>query len=335
MTDPREVFRELRQVAPAKEGRAYRAFAGPDGLQLRAFVDGVTRLPGIRIACPVDAVPTGWVIPKIRGASFSVVPLQPEAAYGVASYELVAADESFSSVFIELASSLLERAGNEATSRSALKLIVRWLATWARFFDLRGQSAIGRSAQLGLMGELLCLEELGRLVGLHRSVPAWTGPEGSPHDFQFDTGAIEVKLTTSTSPERIRITSARQLNDAVVPWLGLFAVLCQEAVSGDIALPLLVDRVRNAILEQAPGFIDLFEERLAGTGYCEADREQYTVRVAILRHEFLHVAEDFPRIRPDELRSGVSDVTYDVAWSAIMPYRIQANSVRETLSGSA
>ena len=335
MTDPRRVFTELRQVTPVKDGRAYRSFAAPQGIQLRAFVDGTTRLPGIRIACPSAAVPPGWAIPKISGATFSVVPMQPGDGYGVASYELSAADERYSPVFIELASSLVERAGREKTATSTLILMARWLATWARFFNSRGEAALGRSAQLGLIGELLCLEELGRLLGLHNAVPAWTGPHGSAHDFQFAAGSIEVKLTTSSSPERLHITSARQLNDAVVPWLGLFAVLCQESASGDAGLPLLVDRVRQAVLDQAPGLTDLFEERLAEAGYSDVDREQYSTRVAVLRHEFLHVSETFPRIRPDELRSGVSDVTYNIAWSAIMPYRVHSNAIREALSDPA
>ena len=226
MTDPVQVFRELREHTPEQHGRSHRAFDGPPGLQLRVFIDGATRLPGIAFGCPRSAVPDGWTVPKMKGANFVVQPVSLESGYAHAGYELTATDKSFAPVFIELACTLIAQAGAEQTAQSALLLIVRKVAAWARFFDARGPSALGRSAQLGLIGELLCLKELAPLIGWHQAIPAWTGPTGTTHDFQFPAASIEAKLTTSGSPERLRITSARQLDEAPLPWLGLFAVLC-------------------------------------------------------------------------------------------------------------
>ncbi len=42
---------------------------------------------------------------------------------------------------------------------------------------------------------------------------AWRGPEPAHQDFQFTSGAVEVKATAAKQPQSVRITSERQLDD--------------------------------------------------------------------------------------------------------------------------
>lgn len=328
MSTAETIYAELVGSTPEGPGRAYRAFYGPPGLGIRAFLDGQSRLPGLAIRVARHRVPPGMQLPRIRGAGISVVHGGGDGHLQEVTYELAAAERIFSAVFIELAARLIEDATSESDASNALLRVARRVASWARFFDARGSEGLGRSAQLGLLGELLCLECLGGLLSPQWAVEAWTGPTGTPHDFQALGGAIEVKLTTSAAPERFRITSERQLDDSAVPWLGLYAITAQEAPAGSVGLPDMVDRMRSILEREAPSAQGVFEERLLEAGFSDADRLRYTMRVTTRAAEFLHVQGDFPRIRPAELRSSVFAVSYDIPWSAIAPYRIPASDVR-------
>jgi hypothetical protein len=328
VSKPETVFSELVTATPAKPGRGYRAFYGPPGLGIRAFIDGESRLPGLTLKVTRDCIPPGMQLPRIRGAQITVAHGNGEGRTAEVIYELSAAERAFSDVFIELAARLITDATSEATAGAALLRVARRVASWARFFDARGSEGLGRSAQLGLLGELLCLERLGALLSPQWAVNAWTGPTGTPHDFQAPGGAVEVKLTTSASPERFRITSERQLDDSMVPWLGLYAITAQEAAAGSVGLANVVDRIRATLERDAPGAVALFEERLMEIGYSDADRPRYAVRVTTRSAEFLHVHDAFPRVLPAELRPSVFAVSYDIPWSAIAPYRVSESEVR-------
>lgn len=332
MSSPKEIYGELLQVAPKVSGRAYRAFHGPNGLHVRAFVDGVTRLPGLALRMNRDRVPTGMSLPNIRGAKTAITQIDAGEQAKDVLYEFVASERAFAPVFVELASRLVADAVVAPSTEEALICVTRRLASWARFFDARGTEGLGRSAQLGLIGELLCLEQLGTMFGFDTAVKAWTGPTGATHDFQTRNGCIEVKLSTASSPERFRITSERQLDDSVVPWLGVFAIVAQETRSGDTGIPVLVSRIRELIESNSPAARALFEERLLETGYSDADLEIYDVRITIKIMEIVEVTAEFPRITPSELRPGVFSVSYDIPWTAVAPYRIEHSEFRRIFS---
>lgn len=331
MSDPSAVFSDLLAKTPTRSGRAYRLFAGPDGVQLQAFVDGISRMPGISIRIAKPLVKESLNLPKMRGAAFREEPYRAaQDSYGTA-YELMAAQKAYVDVFVELASRLIIEVTSASTGTEAIRRIAKRIAAWTRFFDSRGENGLSRSAQLGLIGELLCVQKLGKLIGFQRSIGSWTGPKGSVHDFQNECGALEVKLTTSHAPERLRITSERQLDEASHPWLGMFAVLAQEASDGPAGLSDLVDNIRTEIAEVDPASLGLFEELLIQSGYADADREHNGVRLIVHEQHFLQVHGDFPRIRSNELRPGVFDVAYDLAWSSLLPYCVTDDLVRRVL----
>lgn len=333
MTDVEAVFAELRATTPHAYGRAYRTFGGPEDLNIRAYVDGISRLPGIAFKVPANLWIDGWELPSMKGVQ--IVARRHEETQSVPSevdFELRAADESFSVVFIELASRLIVDATHELTGEASLRAIESRVSLWLRFFNARGSAALSRSAQLGLIGELLCFLRLLKFLGVYECVSSWTGPQGTTHDFQNARGAVEVKLTTSSSPERVRITSERQLDESVIPWLSLFVVRAQEVAAGTTGLPSLVDEVRREVRSASQTALTSLEERLLTAGYLDGDRDAYDVRLTIRSIDFFRVSGDFPRIRPSEIRTGVFDVAYTIPWASIEPYRISDTQVQEALS---
>lgn len=322
MNDPEAVFEALLVSTPTKEGRAYRAFYGPIGLDIKAFVDGLSRLPGVSFTLAKADVPHRMQLPKLQGATVTLVHSNGDSRSPSITFELIAHSAAFKAVFVELSARLIRDVCGERSASLGILAVARRLSIWARFFDARENNGLSRSRQLGLLGELICLQRLSRILALHDAVSAWTGPNGSAHDFQSPCGAVEAKLTTSSAPERVRISSERQLDDSLVPWLGLFVVLAQETASGDTGVPHCVDEIRIALSTTAPTTSSLFEERLLAAGYIDSDRAEYSIRVVVRSAEFVRVHEDFPRVRSAELRPGVFSVSYEIPWSGIAPYRV-------------
>lgn len=329
MTHPAEVIGSLLHSAPEQEGEAFRSFRSPPGMAIRAYVDGITRLPGIAIRVNQEEVPRGISFPRIRGAEILIAGALGESPS--VTYRIQPASNAHLPVFVELAGGLIEEVEKASSAKQALLTVARRLAAWARFFDARGDSALGRGKQLGLMGELLCLDVLGHGAGLGNAVRAWRGPEGATHDFQTATGSIEVKITTSSAPERFRVSSERQLDESHVPRLVLCAITAQELPAGDTSIATLVARLRVRLDAEAPAERALFDERLVSVGYCDQDRPEYDVRIAVLHIDFARIDDGFPCIRPVDLRQGISGVSYDISRAAILPFVIPATSVHEII----
>lgn len=322
-----QIFEELLSNVPNATGVAYRAFAAAPDVELRAFVTGGTRVPGVSIRVPIESVPNGLNFPRVRGATISARANQPSDA-GHVTFELVASEAAFTTVFVQLSSRLIEEIQETDSARSALNTLAGRLVAWARFFDARDRDGLGRSAQLGLIGELLCLERLCRLVEPAQAVRAWTGPKGSTFDFQSVAGAIEVKLSTSSAPERFRISSERQLDESAVRELLLCTISVQEGPAAAARLVDVVARVRTILAASAPGSLVEYEDLLLQSGYLDSDEARYEVRVTVKNFDFAAVRAGFPRILPDELRKGVFAVSYDISREAIAPF-----FVPETVAG--
>jgi len=113
----------------------------------------------------------------------------------------------------------------------------------------------------GLIGELVVLER--RVLpefGPDDAVSAWTGPLGTPHDFQLPTGLkIEVKALNHDA-DRVRINGLGQLDGAGDP-LQLAAVRLEDTgrdATAAITPSRQVARLR-ACLSEAPAALQGFE----------------------------------------------------------------------------
>ena len=177
MTEIAKIFEALRQGAPTKAGRAYRVFEGPEGSSIVAFVDGLSRLPGLECRYRVGSIPKDFRLPSMRGA---VLSRYAEATddRGLVVLELEASSEEHVEVFIELASRLIHDVESAPSAIESLRRLERRLHAWIRFFAARSDGGLSRSSELGLLGELFCLDQLSGLIGLQAAVFAWVGPTG-------------------------------------------------------------------------------------------------------------------------------------------------------------
>ncbi len=203
------------------------------------------------------------------------------------------------------------------------------LEKWQQFFREHGPSGLDPEAQRGLFGELWFLRHavLPRLPGVE-GVRRWKGPEGSPHDFRFVTGAVEVKVAGGPDPERLRISNENQLDDAGMPSLYLYVLILASVQDGGLSLPALVGEVRLNLHGDPTGSA-MFEEKLIQAGYLTAHEPAYLDVYTTSAEAFYRVGEGFPRIiRP---ASGVARVRYEISLSSCQQFRVDPNAVLPAL----
>ncbi len=228
----------------------------------------------------------------------------------------------------------------EATcsARTAEEAVERFLSRtwrWHRLLRSGLDSRLSDEEQRGLIGELRLIERfLLQMVGAQDAVGGWTGPLGSPKDFQFGLTGVEVK---ARSPQRseVRISSIHQLElgDAARLFLSVTEVAAaSEDSNAAVTITDLVARVRNAIIAMDESVMIAFEERLLATGFDWKD--DYSDKYWVIGDEILYeVVDRFPKVIPSMVSPAVGDIHYTVNLSACEGFRVSATTLGEAISG--
>ena len=212
-----------------------------------------------------------------------------------------------------------------ADERHAMSAVVARILRWQGLLGRKRGGVLDSCEQLGLFGELVILRDifLAR-TDAFSALSAWRGPSGAEQDFQFAGWLFEVKSQMVSSDRLIRISSAHQL-DLVSGNIGLFHQVfstSDEAAGEGRTLRQLVDDIRQLVLDASPAAVDLLQARLMEAGY--EPLEEYDVhRLVLTGRNAYEVAEYFPRISASDLRTGVSNVRYDLAPEACSAFRME------------
>lgn len=211
-----------------------------------------------------------------------------------------AGHEAFDLIGGELAHRLA--AGREGASES----VTRVLAKWRRFWGKLPQDMLSRDEQLGLFAELwFLIVWLWPRVGAAHAVTRWRGPFGARHDFEWHAYSVEVKATASTRGPIHRIHGIDQL---VLPEHGnllLFSLRVREEAGATNSLSAVVTMCRDQLSNEDEA-LSRFESALMQAGYSVAHEEEYgNVRFRIVEEGLYAVRDDFPRLTPSQILSGV------------------------------
>lgn len=184
--------------------------------------------------------------------------------------------------------------------------------------SLSGQ--LGDAALKGLIGELHILSvELLPALGLDDAIASWTGPIGTPQDFQLPNGTrLEVK-TTGVNASEVTINGLDQL-DAGTECLQLLIVRTETTgrdAADAVSAVDLVQHVR-ATIDDAPLARATFEQRLLFIGWDDA-RDNDRIRVRIIRTDRHEVNDRFPRLTAANVPAGIVDATYRISLPAGLP----------------
>ena len=309
-----------RRVRPDSVSDIYLAVESPGGAPLLI----------LRVPPPVTANLSHW--PSATGVETSFRP----AGDGQVDVCLKLLNPSSADIFGTLVDDIIDTVAKAATASASIRAFVSRFIAWQRFLERAGLMGLNTRAQLGLYGELWFLRgQLLTWLDRDRAVGAWTGPLGANQDFQPEAVGIEIKCTATKLPLRVHIQSERQLDGTGMRALYLCVFTFDVRDGGEHTLPTLVQEVRSTLAEDAMA-AQLFDERLLGMGYQDADAEKYDHRTYALRAARLfRVGEGFPRFTEGDVPSGVGEVTYSVFVDACDQFEVNFDTAREEVLNAA
>lgn len=231
-------------------------------------------------------------------------------------------------VFALLCSDLVEAAWSVPKADAPVAFVMKRLALWQRLLERTGSGLLSDSEVRGLVGELTFL--LVRMIpslGLRTSVASWVGPAGADQDFQEPEAAWEVK-TIRADVDAVWIASEMQLHSSARS-LGLVVIRLdeREAIPGVFTLNMLVKEARRLLLDDTDA-MEQFERRLVEVGYLmrpEYDRPFFSIGWMRL----YEIRDEFPRLVPAGLPTGVRNTRYELTLAACEPFLVESlNDVR-------
>ncbi|QNA87466.1 PD-(D/E)XK motif protein [Massilia sp. Dwa41.01b] len=216
--------------------------------------------------------------------------------------------ELFSRMVTDVVAAIAANA--ESSHQRKMQIFLGRIRAWQHFMS-RSSGALSAEAELGLSGELVCLERLVSAgLDLHAAVEGWRGPLNGLQDFEVGSGAIEVKSTLAHDGFPVTIMSLAQLDDSVRQPLFLFG--CRFALAADgLSLAAKVAALRS-VLESDPAAAALFENALLHAGFVDAHAEHYTRCLTVSEGRFLRVDESFPRLVAANVPAAIRHARYEI-----------------------
>lgn len=328
----RAVYSELLTETHLDSGRARRRldFGGP--FEIWASVLYPSQHLGIELGpFRQDWLPLDWSSRSMKGFQFHI---ESDGSNAGSSFRLVLElqDIGYEEVFSVFAASMAAATDRVLPARDAAKRCWDTLDRWRSFFAEKRDS-LGREEQIGLFGELWIISKLTE-NGLEMMplLNAWTGALRTDQDFQLMRAALEVKTTTSVESDRVKIASARQLDDTGMEMLVLARVSLDERQNGGVSLPTLVDTLKEQARRESAGAQILFEDRLAHAGYKNEHRLSYEPKGYSERSvDFFVIDQGFPRLLESDLPPGVVSIAYDISIASCEAFKVTIGEVSQRI----
>lgn len=270
-----------------------------------------------------ENIPFETRLPELNGIKISVTS-DPENE----NRKLLAVllnDELYRDLFSVLAQDIIDHILQVDREHQAGLVLRRRLEKWQTFLEQYRPEGLSNNAQMGLFGELSVLKKLlHTLESPAKCTEAWIGPAGSDQDFQAPGWAIEVKTHSGKIPQQIRVSSERQLEGTSSDDLLLYYLHLDVRPGTQFTLPGLVQSVREDLSSSDEMYaLSSFNERLHQAGYHDHQAHLYETRTYAIKSETIYTVEpDFPRITPDDLPPGVSDVSYSLNLSMCTSFEL-------------
>ncbi|MBY0473680.1 MAG: PD-(D/E)XK motif protein [Nitrosomonas sp.] len=194
-----------------------------------------------------------------------------------------------------------------------LELFLSRIRAWQAFMQ-KGNEILSPEAELGLVGELNCIEQLlASGVSAYDVIQGWVGPEDAPQDFELMSCALEVKSTLASDRFVAKISSLEQLDDSVLSLI--FLVISRFVlVDEGRTLPEIIQSLRDRMPDD---LFFRFDTNLALIGYLNVHSNQYSRRFRLQNLSFIKVDEVFPRLTPSTVPAGVRSAMYEIDIGAI------------------
>jgi len=260
-------------------------------------------------------------LPKLKGLEiFSQENSSPEKS----QIFLKLIDPKYQDIFYRLCCDIIAATKNAQSNDEAVTIFVARTWRWHQFLKGERTKALSPEEQKGLIGELSVLKEfLLPLLNPRDAVNAWTGPSGSPKDFEIGRLAIESKVRRGAAKPFVAISSEHQLDTSSIECLlyVLEVFTAPEKACDGFTVSQLASELKQSLAEKDPVSAEQFEALLYEYGLnIDDDYSDYIWQIG--KHYFFDIKEGFPRITSDKLLPGVVNVKYSISLSECSGYRV-------------
>lgn len=234
-------------------------------------------------------------------------------------------DESRRDLFTTICADVVSAASNEHGIEALNQFIAR-LDAWRQFLRAR-QSGLSRSDTIGLIGELLILDQLLSINPTLLST--WTAPNDGLHDFYFDGHALEAKATLGPASS-ITISKLDQLDQTGLRRLDLLYIKMIEAPNGR-SLQNIIELITTRLMDEESK--RKFKNALLSRGLMPDDNTALSSPKIELRTIGTYtVSDSFPRLAREKLHAAITEATYKLEVRSLTPFLIDTNSVIDTFT---
>lgn len=234
----------------------------------------------------------------------------------------------YEDIFSVLCEDLLESLSVGISDSKLSRELINRFEKWKSLFEQSGGPGLSSSEQIGLYGELVFLKNLlHETSDLPSAVLSWVGPEKQIIDFQLGSWGVEVKTTHGNNPQKLHISSERQLDTSNLEYLFLVHFSLNVLQKSGETLNRIIDSI-SELLRDDIIILNRFKAKLLCAGYFEKhkglyDECGYFVRVK----DYYRIENDFPRIEEKDIRQGVGDVKYSIIISQCSGFIINETDV--------
>ena len=220
------------------------------------------------------------------------------------------------SLFYNFCEDIINQTSDYKGNDGYLEIVNRY-NQWKKMFN--GNSKIlSENEVLGLIGELMFLKDYCfPIYGVSTGLNGWSGPEPTHKDFSYKNEWYEIK-SISSFKNTVLISSIEQLDSIIEGKLIVYSFEKMSPSFNGISLNALVGDVSNMI--QFDTDKDIFFEKLKQVGY--SYNEVYDNYVYNMTDISKYIVDSsFPRIRAEDLPSGIANVRYELLLSLIEKFK--------------
>jgi len=232
-------------------------------------------------------------------------------------------------IFASLCENLIQSVILLNTEQRIIRTVINQLEKWKTLFEKNNSTGLTPAEQQGLYGELHFLQRMLSNPDMNFSdvLLFWVGVDKALRDFQGNGWAVEVKTTSTNNPQRVIINGERQLDETLLENLFLFHFSVEVSNSNGQTLCQKVTIIREMLNNDIP-VLSIFNAKLFEAGYIDQHELLYQGRFYRVRNEnYYKIENNFPRIKENELRRGVSDVKYSIIPAMCDEYLVSENQV--------
>jgi len=225
-------------------------------------------------------------------------------------------------LFKSLCVDLIQASKVSSSQLDAVNTIMHRLVRWHEFLKREKLHLLSTEAVKGLIGELLFLKNvLVPKFGWEESISFWKGPLGAPQDFAVHDTAVEIKAQSGSSKPYIHISSLEQMEAQLPKFYLVVNTLATTEPNHERAFTLnsLISDIRVELGNMSDMTRDLFESLIFQVGYVKVEQYDSPYFQCVSTKSFF-VNDDFPRLRMDDIPSGITKASYQISLDSCLPF---------------